>query len=318
MKPTHANPTLARILLCTFLLGLLATTCLFAQATAAPPASQSTTFSLATFNINYAIAQAGASDVQRRTQLDAVVDALKKTEADVVAIQEGNDIIFAHLRKSLDKVYPHMTFYPAIGNRAASGCGWLSKFPLQKTRILPALASAGGMFRTPLATINFQNRSVLLVNVHLCPTVPHGAGLVAWTHALSESEKVHAQEIRYIWTQIEQEQKAAKTDLPVIILGDFNAPTQLNAGTFLHEKSLIDSFAAVTDNPESHPTWRLDHDPAALSFRIDLIWHSPQLTTVSSRIVSSEISDHQAVASKLSFVPQTATASAPTDARPSK
>ena len=275
-----------------------------APSVASQPATRPDSFTLATFNVNNGIGQMNGTDQQRRDQLDAVVDAIKKCDADVVALQEGNDLVYGHLSKSLEKTYPHMIFYSA---QAAGGSGWLSKTPLLDLKVLPALVEAGGWFRTPIASVRFQNRVVLLANVHLHPTIPNGSGLRAMLASYAQTEKIRAAEIGFIWGKIEQERKTAKVELPVVIMGDFNAPSQLAAGSFLRDKGMIDSFAATNDQPDSHPSWQSKPDGQGLSFRIDLIWHNSQMAALNSRIVASDVSDHKPVVSQLHFAPKAAT-----------
>jgi endonuclease/exonuclease/phosphatase family metal-dependent hydrolase len=279
------------------------------SAPASAPATHPAAFTLATFNVNYGIAQDAANDQQRRAQLEAVVEAIRKCDADVVALQEGNEQIYAQLHKSFDKTYPSITVYK---EGAAAGFVWLSKTPLQNLKVLPPLAGEEAWFRTPLAIVRFQNRAILLANVHLQPTVVRDGGILATLKAIKDNDDIRATEIRYIWTKIEQEQKAAKTDLPVVLLGDFNSPAILSTGSFLSEKGLIDSFASANPDPETHPTWQSAPNPGALSFRVDFIWHSPRLTTLSSRVVAADVSDHKPVVSQLYFTPASATATAPT------
>lgn len=105
---------------------------------------------VASYNINYGNAN-----------LKAVVEAIKKADADVVALQETNRTSERYLRKHLRKHYRHMHFEHA---KRAGGFAFLSRFRLEKVRHLPRTV---GWFGTYVATVKFEGRDVHLANVHL-------------------------------------------------------------------------------------------------------------------------------------------------------
>jgi len=61
-------------------------------------------------------------------------EIIRKSGADVIAVQEGNDALYAYLKKHLAKEYPHVYVF---SNQAAAGLAWVSKVPLTNTVVLP-------------------------------------------------------------------------------------------------------------------------------------------------------------------------------------
>jgi len=230
---------------------------------------------VATYNINYA--------VREPRDLDVVVQTIREAKADLVAIQEGNGVLYATLRKALAKEFPHMQFYPGAW---ASGSGWLSKFPLKKMRVLPR---AGGPFETPLAQVEIGGRVVELVNVHLQPTnIPGGAAVTL--RAFFQFEPIREKEIRFILSKV-------PAGAPALVIGDMN--TFLRAVDELKRAGFTDSFLAANTEPQS--TWRWEMDGKTHTFRLDFVFHSAHFTTLSSRVIKSEPSDHYRVVSEREF-----------------
>lgn len=259
-----------------------------ANAPAGGPESKSdpNTLVVASYNINFAISDKGA--------LDKYVGIIRKCGADVVAVQEGNSALYAHLKKALAKDYPHMRFYPGP---AACGFGWLSRKPLLNPGMLPKSA---GWFGTPMVQVMVGDRPVQLVNVHLMATVPpKDANMATMLTLLAKTEPVRAKEIRFIHSRL-------PSKLPVVMLGDFNSISSMNAPTFLTDKGFVDSFASVTAQADSQPSWHWRQGKTAWQFRLDYIWHDRNFKTLSGRIVAEGPSDHYPVVSKLELLLQPA------------
>lgn len=76
-------------------------------------------------------------------------------------------------------------------------------------------------------------------------------------------------------------------------MSTFAAPRQLA------ELGLTDSFAKVTENADSQPTWRWPVGNGHIQFRIDYVFHSRHFETVDSRIVPTTGSDHFLLVSEM-------------------
>ncbi len=251
--------------------------------TTTAPASQPTTepavkFTVATYNINYG-----------NLDLKEVVETIRKSDADLVCLQETNRQSEKHLRQALRRKYGYMYFREDHG---AGGFGVLSKSPIKKVRYLPKKYGYFGMllFRTRLG-----GKEVQLANVHLHPTVPlRNENLSELLNLFSTTEAIRIREIEYIYDNL------IKT-LPTILVGDFNSPPYMTVPDFLAKQGFVDSFASSTPNADVHITWRWKYNDVEWKFRLDYVFHNRHFKTVSSRIIKNDASDHYLVAGTLTW-----------------
>ena len=151
---------------------------------------------------------------------------------------------------------------------------------------------ADGLLGTYFATVTHDNRPV---NVHLSPFgVRRGSTFRQAFQAISAVETVHQTEIESV---------AAKVDSshPTLVCGDFNSVSTFSAPLRLVSLGLNDSFASVTEDADSHPTWRWPVGRFHIQFRIDYIFHTNHFTTVSSGIVATTGSDHFLVVTEVAW-----------------
>ncbi len=263
---------------------------IFLAASAAPaqtaPAPAAADFAVATYNINYANAD-----------LDAVARTIRGCGADLVALQETNRRSEAFLRKALADVYPHMVFHHAAD--AAGGFAMLSKVPFDKPRYAPRAPGAGGVFGTESARVALAGREMLVVNVHLMPTVPprntNAAGLMA---LFAKTDAIRDREIRAIVGGLPRR-------WPVLILGDFNSPPTLSGvPAFLAASAFTDCLAKVLKDADGTPTWHSDLAGVNYGGRLDYIF-SARLGATPARgaVVPGEGSDHFLVTCAFSRTP---------------
>jgi endonuclease/exonuclease/phosphatase (EEP) superfamily protein YafD len=270
----------ALLLLHLFVVVLIPTSC----PAAVPAPADKATLTVATFNINF-----GNPD------LPAVVAAIRKSGADIVALQETNAASERFLRRQLAKEYPFMQFRPPKGEYLASGFGFLSRFPLEDRKFLEP---KHGLFGTCICRVRVGGQAIQIVSVHLSPLgALREVGLAAALGKLAEVEAVHKKEILRILEGVD----AAG---PALILGDFNSLSTFVAPRILLEKGFSDSFAAVTKEPEGHPTWRWKVAGKEMAYRLDYIFHRGGLTTRESRVVPTEASDHSLLVSRISLEPE--------------
>lgn len=258
-----------------------------AAATSSPPtaaASQPATrpaLTFATYNICFA-----------NRDLKTVLKTLQQCQADLVALQETNDQSLNFLRPGLAKLYPHVFFQNAPA--AAGGLAFFSKLPLKGARYLrPTVGWFGGLE----AQVVFSGATVLVENIHLHPTVPDPkAGPLAALELFVQTEKIRGQEIELIC-------KNLPPDKRVVMLGDFNSSPDWAATTFLAKRGFVDSFAAVTPNAATQPTWRANVNGSEYRYHLDYIFHDAGFKTLASRIVQADASDHFMVVSRLELPP---------------
>ncbi|MHC4983739.1 MAG: endonuclease/exonuclease/phosphatase family protein [Planctomycetota bacterium] len=247
---------------------------------ATQPASQPApkAFTIATYNINVA-----------NRNLKEVAATISRSKADLVCLQEVNRASASYFRRHLRKEFAHMDFRIA---GAHSGLGFLAKKPFKSVKHLKA---RHGVHDAWVIQISIDDRPVQVAAVHLQPTVPRrGEGPAAVVLRLLAAEEIRAREIARVHENLLEE-------IPAIILGDFNSISTMKAPLFLAEKGFIDSFASVTQEPDSHATWLWPGGRLAIAFRVDYIFHTKELETLESRVIESEGSDHYLVASELAW-----------------
>jgi len=263
----------------------------------APASKPAVTFTVASYNINY-----GNPD------LPSVVKTLRKANADLVCLQETNRKSARYLRAKLAGLYRHIGFRHAGG---AGGFGFLAKKPIKAVKFIPRKF---GYFGAWVVRARLGGRNVHVANVHLVPIVPRRneglAGLIAlWLR----TEGIRGKEIAHICASL-----PAKG--PVLIVGDLNSTSQMQAYRYLTGRKYVDSFASVTPRADKHVTWGWRYRGVDWQFRIDHIFHGPQVKTVASRIVKSNASDHRLLVSTLTWAKRRppATRSAPAGTRPAR
>jgi len=261
------------------------------------PAQTASTFSLATYNINYGNAN-----------LKLVVETLVKADADFVCLQETNRTSQGYIQRNLRSKYPYTIFRG--GTRGSDGFAFLSKTPI---RNLKYVRPKYRYFATWLCTVRLGGEDVRIANVHLRPFDPRGVKSIPQAIArLADAESWRMKEISYIHSQL-------STKMPVIVAGDFNAPPPAGSATYLLEKGFVDSFAAVTKNPARHATWYCKRNGFEWRFRLDYIFCSKRfISPHASRIIVSNASDHYLVASTFRWRDQNRKADPTTRPRPGK
>ncbi len=237
---------------------------------------------VATYNIHFANAQ-----------LDAVIDAVRQSQADVVCLQETNSTSETVMRRELGVRYPQMRFLGSVHPYLAGGFGVLSSLPIVNEEFVPP---KHGLFGACVFEVKHQEERVQIINVHLQPVIlpeKQGAsGIVAVLQAFDQAEQIHAAEIRDILTH-------ASSKRACLIVGDFNSIAASQAPALLAQQGFVDSFAAVNEDPDSHPTWHWPTRIGEAQLRIDYIFHTPSLRTVESRVIKTQGSDHYLLVSEI-------------------
>jgi len=252
-----------------------------ARAEAAQPREPvvSEEFTVATFNMNWG-----------NVDLADTVRVIAGAEADVVCMQETNPESERAIREGLSRVYPHMHFTRDV--RYSSGFAVLSRTPLSNVRFLEP---EFGFFGTLFADIELGGRRVRVASVHLEPVVPrNGEGAGDILALFFKVEGLHLKEIGRIAAELPE-------GVPSIVAGDLNSASFGSAPRFLKNRGFVDSFAAVTPKPDAHTTWHWNHHGTDLRFRIDYVFHSPEMRTLESRVVEAPSSDHKLVVSRLAW-----------------
>jgi endonuclease/exonuclease/phosphatase family metal-dependent hydrolase len=176
------------------------------------------------------------------------------------------------------------------GNYAAERCGFISKLALSNVDYIPP---AHGLFGTYIATLQYNNASVRIANVHLTPfVIRRDSSVTEAIQALFAIEAIHSKEINEVVERI-------SIETPTIVCGDFNSLSHFSAPQYLQSMGFLDSFASVNDKPDSVPTWRWPIGQTHIQFRIDYIFHTKHFETLESRLYPASGSDHSIVVSEL-------------------
>ncbi|MHB8862864.1 MAG: endonuclease/exonuclease/phosphatase family protein [Pirellulaceae bacterium] len=224
---------------------------------------------------------------------DEVLDAIAESKAEILFLQESTLQSEQFLQSRLKASHPHFFVAGQDGRYAAERFAFASKFPLRDVVFTPPDKGLFGVFS---ACCEILGTRVTLINVHLTPFIIQPddgvAGLMA---ALKATEVKHTAEIEAICAKLD-------TKWPTIIAGDFNSLSTFAAPGHLRKRGLIDSFAAVHDDADLHPTWFWPTRPLPLRARIDYIFHTSHFRTASSAVVKREGSDHFLLVSELHIV----------------
>jgi len=237
---------------------------------------------VATYNINWANAH-----------LPAVLDTIRQADADLVCLQEVNSQSAAALRLQFGDAYSHLGFYGSVEPYLAGGFAVLSRLPVTREEFVPA---RHGLFGVCVLEITIDSQPVQVINVHLQPVIFHDdEGRITPLSVLTAfeaAEQTHRAEMNDILSLI-------RTDIPVLIMGDFNSCSTFQGPSMLVARGMVDSFAAVTEKPDTHPTWHWPTRFGEAVLRIDYIFHSPSFRTLNSRVLRSAGSDHYLVVSAI-------------------
>ena len=227
----------------------------------------------------------------------AIIGALRAANADVIAIQELNPTAARAFTENLRDEYPYQILNPQPG---FAGMGLLSRYPLRQVNTpLPGKWTGAPI----IATIEWRDTTITLVNVHPAPTIFRASAY------LIESARVEAT-IRERERAMETlAQFCAAQTAPVILLGDFNTADQSTAYHIL-TRDLTDAWRAAgwglghtfpLPDHAGNPRWHFAGITLPTRMmRIDFIFHSRDWQTVSAQIGPRDgKSDHHSVVAQL-------------------
>lgn len=222
------------------------------------PLATSRAFTIMTYNVGNGLARP-----------QALADALRASQADVIGLQELSHAQADALGDSIADVYPHQVLWPA----GIPGKGLLSKFPVahaEQIEIHPR--------RPDLVTsLSIDSSELRVIVAHPPPPRVHlRQGIIHTEHG--GKQFAHLVQI-------------ASSGEPTILLGDFNMRENNYAYAQLINAGLIDAFRQVGAQGFTFPT-RRGRVRLRPVLRLDYIWHSTHLTPLEARIGSDAGSDH--------------------------
>lgn len=225
-------------------------------------------FTVATFNVYHP----ASSDLE-------TVEAVARTGADVIFLQEVTPAWQHVLEQRYEAEYPHRAFAAAGG---AGGLGVLSRFPLSAHRVLPAVIK----HPASLVQVHTPGGEVQVLNVHLRSVLRKGRSFVAAYFSVGSD---HVQELRGFL--------AASRPMPTLIVGDFNENPGGPATEWLERRGFVD---ALPRHRRAQHTWRTLG--GALRLALDHILFDGAFESLDAWVVPSGNSDHLPVVARLEIL----------------
>lgn len=230
---------------------------------------------------------------------DAVAEAIARSGADVVALQEVSEPIAAVLRERLREQYPYHALARTDGVR---GMGVWSRYPLRDT----GQRLAGPWLSEPqVLEVAHPEVTVTLINVHNVSLDVSSPGWWRRLHHTAPAREAAARSLIAF---------ARANEGPLVVLGDFNATDQSRVyrmlGTALRDAwreagfGLGHTFPGTNARGVGPPRLGARRLPRWLA-RIDYVFHSPDLKTLEARIGPWDGgSDHRPVLARLDLAPE--------------
>ncbi|CAL9502621.1 endonuclease/exonuclease/phosphatase family protein [Streptomyces sp. enrichment culture] len=205
------------------------------------------------------------SNVEFGQATDALIDAVRREEPDLVFVQECEYTCDAALKRELAATHPHRR---AVEGGGSEGSVILSRHPLAPTDGVP------GTMGMPGALADVDGHTVRLQLAHPMPPLPEQVRL--WQRELDRL----------------RDAAAAGAATPAVFAGDFNATQDHAAFRRILDTGLRD--AARLDGADRTPTWPTRTTPA-FGAQIDHVLVSEHFTATGARFLDLPDTDHRAL-----------------------
>lgn len=230
-----------------------------------------TTFTVMTHNILWT-----------NTHLDQIAAEVKTAAPDIVGLQELSPESWAVLEAELSGLYPY--------HYISANCGLLSHYPLEACEDI--VVRDDWVPRSQKCEVSLDGRRITLFNVH--PRSPYLDTLVVGPWALPGAlhTNLHDADVRGILERVRS------VPGPALVIGDFN---------FSPQHQPYRDFTAELQDSYRERGWGLGftfscrqcaHVPI---WRLDYLFHSPELAALDVQIGDYHGSDHRAVMATLGF-----------------
>lgn len=221
---------------------------------------------LMTYNMHRGIGRDG------RLDLDAIVDVIQSSEAEVIALQEVERYSIRtgfqdQIKQLSNKTEMNYSFGKSTNIlNGEYGNGLLSKYPIEEYEVydLPSLNEQRTVLRT---VINVNGSRLVVYNTHL---------------GLKASER--QEQLDFIMQMISEE------TMEYILMGDLNSMIE-------HLKTITDNMKDSAANSDKAQQSTFEED--GVHGRIDYIFVSPNIKTEGYDVVLSDASDHYPVISSI-------------------
>lgn len=228
----------------------------------------------------------------RNADPDAIAEAIRRSDADIVALQELAPETAAFLQVELAGQYPYFQIAAAVDR---DGQGFLSRYPIEPLGRRYGWAN----LRNPFAVaVTFPWGEAVMINNHNLST---SRELNEWPVEIADSmrqrERISGMLVDF----------ASSSPVPVIALGDFNT-TERSSAYLAMRRGFDDAWlAAGFGFGHTFPGGPLAPTPFGISpppwlLRIDYVFYTPQLTALDARIGPWDgNSDHRPVVAVLAW-----------------
>ncbi len=227
-----------------------------------------------TFNVNFA-------GVDRRRSAAAI----RRSGADLVALQETTARWEQVLRRRLGRRYPYQRYRRGGG---AGGMAILSRYPVKEVGWYRP--PKGGWFPAWLLRVSTPQGPVQVLNVHLRPPLGQ-SGVSSLPVTYFSTRAVRLREIRRHLGRVSPK-------LPLVMLGDFNEDDGGRAVRYLTTKGLR---SALAQHDRRTATWQWRTSVGTVRSRLDHIFHSKELRCVNAQVLGEAASDHFPVEAVLAW-----------------
>lgn len=207
--------------------------------------------------------------------------------ADIVALQEVSAEQAERIADALDDALPHAD----VHGRGIAGKGILSRFPLARTRhieIVPGRPDLEADIELPSG----------LARVIVAHPEPPRFGIGSSARNIRSGEHIRRLAL-----------DVASSDLPALLMGDFNRVSWQSAARALSEAGLHDAWTTAGSGPgftlparwagaayRGNPLGRVSLPPVA---RVDYVWHTPHFRAEKAWLGDAAGSDHRPVLARL-------------------
>jgi endonuclease/exonuclease/phosphatase (EEP) superfamily protein YafD len=226
--------------------------------------------SILTFNIQ----------IPENEKLTSIVEIIKDSEADVVAVQELSQAAANEMAVALSTRYPYQALHPQ--EYAPAGQGLLSRYPIVEETYW-RYTEYDWSFGHQRVVLEIEGDPVVIFNTHPVPFYTPARGL---------------RQDRHLRVMLDVMERTLAETVPVVLLGDFNVTDQSNIYQQITDQ-YTDAYRAVgrIGFGFTYPTDKVWLPPFV---RLDFIFYSEEWTGILAEVwPNSGGSDHAPVLVRL-------------------
>ena len=206
---------------------------------------------------------------------DLAAEAIRKSGADIVCLQETSPEWAEFLRRSLGSEYSFTAFRDSR-LRSGGGLGFLSKLPAHEVAYIP---SDTDWFDGWIMSFETAKGPVQVLNVHLHPPVSESG---SWVSGYLFTGGDRLAEIKRFYAERAPQQ-------PMLVMGDFNDGEKSPAVEWLEKNKMAN---ALPEFDSYTKTWEWHTSMVTLKRRMDHILYSSELHCCSAEVLREGASDH--------------------------